>query len=479
MIRREKVDVSIERRVLSNLIMSTPLLARCRMAGEPRLFESTMSRAVASWVWEYYDRMGEAPGKAISDIYRQRQGELQPADAELVAEYLSAASDEWMPSNQAYAQDMALNYFQGRALADLEEKLHRANATNDATQGLRLVAEFTRPNVQVSRSISMFKDVGAVAAAFNTEEEEVFHMPAELGALTGPFIREDFVAYLAPAKRGKTWWLISNAVTAALQGRSVLFLSLEMSESQMIRRFWQYLSATSRYGEEAPWPEFVEQGDKWAVQDQVARTPRVNTDPEAIAAAMRNINRMSRGGRLVLRNYPTGTLSVSGLKAELKNLEVYENFVPEVIVLDYADIMDHGRGDSERDKLNNTWKGLRGLASERKAVVITASQTGRQTFKGSKDAGVEDVAEDIRKIAHVTKAITINQSREEQARGIYRLECNTQRDGAVVHDQVVCTSCLAIGRPFLDMKFLSRVDMGGDEYHPDEEQEQPRRSRRR
>lgn len=481
MIRREKVDVSIERRVLSNLIMSTKLMARCRRVGSPSLFESTMSRVVSGWVWDYYDRMGEAPGKAITDLYTQRRGELQEADADLVADYLSTCSDEWMPTNDALAQEMALKYFQERALSELSDKLSRAVKTGDPSQGLRLIADFTRPEVQVTKSVSMFKDVGAVSGAFQDDGEEVFHLPGEMGYMTGPFIREDFVTFLAPAKRGKTWHLIDVAKTAALQGASVLFVSLEMSESQMIRRFWQNLSATSRYGEEAPWPIFQDNGDKWVLVDNVTRTKRVNTDSDMIKKTMDGFRKMSRGGRLELRSYPTGTLSVTGLKAELKNMEVYENFVPEVIVLDYADIMDHGRGDSERDKLNNTWKGLRGLAQERKAVIVTASQTGRQTFKGSKDVGVDDVAEDIRKIAHVTKAININQSPEEQARGIYRMECTTQRDGAVIHDQVVCTSCLAIGRPILDMKFLSRVDMGGNEYHPDEEEPTgtPRRRRPR
>lgn len=479
MIKREKVDISIERRVLSNLIMSTQLLAKCRQAGDPRLFESSMSRSVATWVWEYYDRLGEAPGRAITDIYAQRQGELQEADADMVADFLSTCSDEWVPSNAALAQEMALKYFQGRALAELADKLGRAVKSNDPARGLQVVADFTKPDVRVSKSVSMFKDVGAVSGAFQDEGEEVFHLPGEMGYMTGPFIREDFVTFLAPAKRGKTWHLIDVAKIAALQGASVLFVSLEMSESQMIRRFWQNLSATSRYGEEAPWPVFQDNGDKWVLVDRVERTKRVNTDADIIKKTMDGFRKMSRGGRLELRSYPTGTLSVTGLKAELKNMEVYENFAPEVIVLDYADIMDHGRGDSERDKLNNTWKGLRGLAQERKAVIVTASQTGRQTFKGSKDVGVDDVAEDIRKIAHVTKAININQSPEEQARGIYRMECTTQRDGAVIHDQVVCTSCLAIGRPILDMKLLSRVDMGGAQFVPEEdEQPQPRRRRR-
>ena len=79
MLHREKVEMSVERRVLSNLIMSTPLLAKCFKAGDPSMFESTMSRIVATWVWEFFSRTGDAPGQAITDIYRQRASELKEA----------------------------------------------------------------------------------------------------------------------------------------------------------------------------------------------------------------------------------------------------------------------------------------------------------------------------------------------------------------------------------------------------------------
>ncbi len=180
MLRREKVELSVERRVLSNLIMSTSLVAKCRKAGDPSLFESSLSRIVATWVWEFFDRFGEAPGTAISDIYQQKATDLKDADAEMVKEYLDTCSDEWIPTNVALATDSAIKYFQQRSLALLVEKLQRAVASGDTSGGMHAIADFTKPDVRQSQVVNMFKDAATISNAFENDEEEIFSMPGVL-----------------------------------------------------------------------------------------------------------------------------------------------------------------------------------------------------------------------------------------------------------------------------------------------------------
>lgn len=479
MLKREKIDISMERKVLSNLIMSTPLLAACRNVGSPSYFESTMGKAVAQWVWDFFDVSGEAPGMAIGDIYAQRIHELQEADRDMVHAFLSRASDEWLPANPGLAERMAVEYFQGRALHLLRERLERMEATNDVQGGLRAVAEFSSPEIVKCSVVDVFRDACKIRDAFGLQGESLFSFPSFLGRTIGAILAEDFIAFVAPPKRGKTWWLMATAMVAALQGLHVLFVSLEMPEPQMLRRFWQMLTGTSRHGEEAAWPLLQEDGNCYRVEDRKVPTRMVDLSDGAVEKMQQSLRRTARGGRLELMSFPTGSLSVAGLKNELKKLEVYSNFTPTLICIDYADIMDHGRGESERDRLNRTWLSLRGLAMERKCVVATASQSNRETVDGAKDASEKNLAEDIRKLAHVTKLVTINQTEEEKERGIYRLGCRTQREGQVVFDQVVCTNCLAIGRPWLECQLLSNVDMGTSEDYVPEERSQRRVTRGR
>ncbi len=109
----------------------------------------------------------------------------------------------------------------------------------------------------------------------------------------------------------------------------------------------------------------------------------------------------------------------------------------------------------ERHRLDDIWKNLRKLAAERNIALITASQTGRASANA--DATEADIAEDIRKMAHVTKMITINSSKEERALGLSRIACLAEREDAVIHDQVYALTCLDIGNPCLDSKFRNEV----------------------
>lgn len=463
MVTREKVDVSLDRKILGNLIMDSHLLGSCIEVGRPELFDTVVTKTVAQWVWDYFRSVGEAPGRAIVDIYVQHSSELQPADQQLIYDFLSHCSDEWAPTNPKFAQATAEKFFRKRSLTLLSEQLSRACAVDDPSVGEKLIADYSRPEVRKSTVVSLLDEPRKIVQAFREEENTVFVLPYQLGEMAGPFIPTDLIAFLAPMKRGKTWWLIASALSALIQGQHVLFVSLEMPEEQVIRRFWQALTGSSRYGEEVSWPVFVQDGQRYAIEDQRRKTKRTDSSLESIKKFQETIKKISNGGSLKIATYPTDSLTVSKLRADLKNLEVLENFVPTVICLDYPDIMKHDRGDSERDRINSTWKGLRGLAQERQCVIVGASQTGRQTVGGTRDAGDADVADDIRKLAHVAKAITINQTDDEKERGIYRLRCKTNRDSKVINDQVVCTCCLEIGRPYLDMKWLREVSLASDD----------------
>jgi hypothetical protein len=79
-----------------------------------------------------------------------------------------------------------------------------------------------------------------VFRAFNDEDEELFRFPKVLGHVIGPFIRKILLP-LRPLRNEGNMVAHGYCYPAYLQGKQVLFCSLEMSEPQVIRRFWQYL----------------------------------------------------------------------------------------------------------------------------------------------------------------------------------------------------------------------------------------------
>jgi hypothetical protein len=108
-----------------------------------------------------------------------------------------------------------------------------------------------------------------------------------------------------------------------------------------------------------------------------------------------------------------------------------------------------------RDKINVIWKGLRDFANERNVAVITASHTSKDTYEH--DIKTANASEDIRKINHVTLAVSLNATDKENNQNIIRLGMMEVREGRHITDQAVVLQCLDLGRPCIDSKMKKEV----------------------
>jgi replicative DNA helicase len=83
-------------------------------------------------------------------------------------------------------------------------------------------------------------------------------------------------------------------------------------------------------------------------------------------------------GQLFIKEWPTKTASVQTIRAYLQRLSATKNFIPDMVLVDYADLL---RGSSahkdKRFELEGIYEELRALAQEFNIVVITADQTNR------------------------------------------------------------------------------------------------------
>ena len=95
------------------------------------------------------------------------------------------------------------------------------------------------------------------------------------------------------------------------------------------------------------------------------------------------------------------------------------------------------------------------MAQKRKAVVFTASQTNRGAI--SREVEAEDVAEDVRKIAHVTSMVSISKTKfcKENSLAIYSQL--VVREGHPITKKVVATQCLDLGRPVIESHWKDDV----------------------
>ena len=160
----------------------------------------------------------------------------------------------------------------------------------------------------------------------------------------GPAGGELFVV-MAPTGGGKSMFLVRNAVAALKEGKNVVYYTLELSEEVVGQRFDACLNNIPLRNV----PDFK----------------------EAINETIENLKI-----NLIIKQYPDGVATVNTLLSHLDWLRCNENFIPDVIIVDYADNMKPlQKGEQLRHDLVEIYKELRAMAIEHKVPVLTASQT--------------------------------------------------------------------------------------------------------
>lgn len=129
----------------------------------------------------------------------------------------------------------------------------------------------------------------------------------------------------------------------------------------------------------------------------------------------------AKGKDFKLKAYPNKSVNFRDLRNQLDMWEHYDNFVPDIVILDYIDNMGPENGKMEfRHQINETWQAARALSQERNILFITATQADRKSYT-KKNVGMENASEDKRKNAHVTAMFGLNQLREDKEIGIMRV----------------------------------------------------------
>lgn len=461
--KREKLNVLSERDLLIGLITSEKFCREISPSLNPKLLEIEYARIVAGWIKEFYGNFKKAPGKDIIKLYRSKCKDISDEDLQenilTFVEKVCKDYDNLKNFNDEFALQQAILYLKSRSLKNLSEDIDAYLTSGEISKAENIITKYKGIEKSSGRTVSLLHNVEAVVNSFTQEDELLFRFPGAYGAIVGDVHREDFISYLAPMKRGKTWALMDAGVEAVKNSLKVLHVSLEMSELQMAKRYWTALSGQLyKDNDEINYSYFEKIEDAnsercWEIKHKTISRKAVSISD--IEKKQKNLRRIFRGGDIRIFAVPAYSLTVESLEMELDRLCQQEKFISDVVIVDYADIMAPSEKGDYRNQIDGIWKRLRGLAQKWKCVVFTASQSGRASI--NKNADSKDIAEDIRKLAHITSMVSLNQTQEEKKYGLLRLKQLAIREGQQEFREAVCTQCLSIGRIVTDSRFDSEV----------------------
>jgi hypothetical protein len=445
-----KPEVSIERQTAIGLIVSDEFITEFQPICKPSLFQSKYAKLITEWCISYFLQYGTAPKETIQGIFDSKKDTIRDeATIELIDEFLVSISDEFgrKKFNYKFVLDEAEKYFKKRnmkALSDLVEGLLAEGNIAEAESEIANFYNIARPETQ---GIDLFNDIEKVKSIMtNASKDSLFSFKGQLGKFVDECCRGELLAFFAPEKRGKSWWLQEIALTAVTKGCNVAFFSLEMNNEKMLTRFAQYFTGRPSKKKHigCAIPYLTRDGEvKYRKSDKPVLTP------SSAATKLTDMKQLIRGATLKLVCWPSDVMTLNDIKFQLDVWKRYDDFIPDVIVVDYADLMACVDKRLEyRHQLDSIWKGLKKLAQETFCFVATASQTTKDTQKKAIHKG--SASEDKRKTSHPDRILALNQTEDDKEKQIMRVSVLFDRhDSERSWMEVTVLQQLAIGKPYL------------------------------
>ena len=176
---------------------------------------------------------------------------------------------------------------------------------------------------------------------------------------------------LAGTGVGKSLFMCHVASSALLQGRNVLYITLEMAEERIAERIDANLLNVP-------------------IQD-IAELPK-----SMFETKVNNLAKKTQG-TLIIKEYPTASAHAGHFKSLLNELALKKSFRPDIIFIDYLNICSSSRfrGGSNVNSytlVKSIAEELRGLAVEFNVPIVSATQTTRSGY-GSSDVELTDTSE--------------------------------------------------------------------------------------
>lgn len=426
---------------LSRAVQETLLVLLCfqdkharyiRNAVDLSLFESSY-REIAKACYEYLDRYGEAPKDHIDE---QLDYLLEGEDRQKAyhfGELLTYLHKSRESVNAEYALDRLNTFVRQQSLkrSILEAVDILQTESEDAPdRAEQVILQGVKTRTNVFDSGTFLADYNRSLKFLDTDTREIF--PTGVKELDqrglGP-LRGGLYLFIAPPKGGKSFFLVNLAKRAMLRRHKVCHVSLEMSEEEMSQRYMQSLFAIPKRKAQLSSVTFsTDSLGRMSSIDQHSITPQMAlSDPDIAKKIRTKADRFrARLENMVIRQFPTGSLTVHGLAAYLDMLEDTQGFIPDLLILDYADLMKI-KADNYRIELGQIYKELRGLAVERNIALATATQANREGAD-SKRIKSTNVSEDFSKIGTADIVLTFARTDMERENGLGRIFVSAARN---------------------------------------------------
>lgn len=468
--KRTKIDSGLEKKFLTSMVTSKQFLISNIGLIDPEIYSAKYFKLIAGWCRDYFAEYNDAPGRVIESIFHAwvDKEQAEDEDTEAISDFLSSLSESYDESpdvNVPYLTSKHTEFVRNKRMSILAEKITGALSYGDYEQAAEVITAYREvPNTGMTGFDPMQGKEHYVSAFSQDRKCLIHHLPQDAIDFFGPTLTlGGFLALQGSAKRKKTFWLYEFAYRALLSGLRVAFFQVgDLTKDEQVMRWALRIAQHPIFledcaGVQVPVSLTLSKGPQGPVPEIIYSTKTFKT-PLTIDMAWQAIrtfsfkNKISKSDSpsIMFDIHPMTTINVKGVDLILKRWRQELDFSPEIILIDYADILAPENPKLNKlDQVNETWQRLRRLSQEWNALVITPTQANKASYT-VKTQSAMNVADNQLKLAHVTAMLGLSQTHEEISQGIMRLNWINRRSGRWDPTDTLWTAqCLPLGAAML------------------------------
>ncbi len=412
---------------------------------------------LAEHLYRYVDRYKKAPADHVKELMHPllRDGATRPKYYNRI---LDALYEQRGNVNADYALDQLTTFLRRQQIKQAvisAAPLLQSDDAEDITEAEALISKAVRDRPEVFDDGLRLGDLSrSLAFLDNKGENEFMTGIPDLDRRGCVPARKTLMVLQGAKGAGKSWWLHHLGKVAITQRKRVAHATLENRQELCAMRYFQSILEIAKRDARIISTELTRNDRGFSGARDAKREHKVLSMAEPGSARIIRKKAAALGtmlNNLIIKEFPTGSLSIEGLNAWLDGLEIRHNFIPDILLLDMADNMKLPKGDP-RLELGRLYVNLRGISGERNMALCTATQTNR-IGADAKRATASNVSEDWSKAGTADTYMTFNQTPVERRRRLARLWVDKSRNDED-HFGVILAQDYRVGQFCIDSEFM-------------------------
>jgi len=364
----------IETTILRNLIYNEEYSRKVIPFIKPEYFESRTEKVIFEEITQFIVKYGSSITIEALNIETENRTDLTESEIAEVRDINNSLNNS--PTENQWLIDTTEKWCRDRAIyLALMESIALADGQDDK-KGRDAIPSILSDALSVSFDNHIghdyLQDYEDRYESYHRKEDKIpFDLEFFDKITKGGLPNKTLNIALAGTGVGKSLFMCHVASSVLLQGKNVLYITLEMAEEKIAERIDANLLNVN-------------------IQD-ITDLPRPMFDSKVESLAKKT------QGTLIIKEYPTASAHSGHFKALLNELALKKSFKPDIIFIDYLNICASSRYRAGSNVNSYSFikaiaEELRGLAVETNLPIVSATQTTRSGF-GSSDVDLTDTSE--------------------------------------------------------------------------------------